>query len=267
MKICLYWYSATGNTMHLARAACDRWREMGHEPTAFDMLNRKKAEPPHPDQFDRVVFAFPVMVFRPPFTSIKFLEELPNSQKGVETHLLITSGGMGAKSDSWYANLLAQKGFMVAGAEEFTCTDSYIPFRKYFKFMEKKGLPNERTEKAAKAFADRVAAASKPPRQPWRGLGRSFFNSIGVGAPPNAGYTLLGPRRLEAEKCTGCTLCAKLCPTGAITMEGERPTVNEKACIGCVACFNNCPPGAWRLKKFGLEYHYRYEGEMVWKEL
>jgi NADH-quinone oxidoreductase subunit F len=47
--------------------------------------------------------------------------------------------------------------------------------------------------------------------------------------------------RVIAEKCTGCGLCVKVCPTGAIT--GPRKEVhnlNQSKCIKCRACFEIC---------------------------
>jgi NADH:ubiquinone oxidoreductase subunit F (NADH-binding)/(2Fe-2S) ferredoxin/Pyruvate/2-oxoacid:ferredoxin oxidoreductase delta subunit len=43
------------------------------------------------------------------------------------------------------------------------------------------------------------------------------------------------------EACTGCTLCAQVCPVGAI--EGEKKqkhTINTDACIRCGACYDSC---------------------------
>ncbi len=50
---------------------------------------------------------------------------------------------------------------------------------------------------------------------------------------------------IDADKCKGCTLCAKICPNGAI--EGkvkEAHIIHQDKCIKCGACMEKCRFGA-----------------------
>jgi NADH-quinone oxidoreductase subunit F len=52
------------------------------------------------------------------------------------------------------------------------------------------------------------------------------------------------------EKCTGCRLCEKACPSGAITfVEKRKPVIlNHEKCIKCGACYDVCKFDAIEVK-------------------
>jgi len=46
---------------------------------------------------------------------------------------------------------------------------------------------------------------------------------------------------ISDEICTGCTLCTKTCPVGAITGDRKEPhTIDQKKCTKCGLCFEKC---------------------------
>ncbi len=46
------------------------------------------------------------------------------------------------------------------------------------------------------------------------------------------------------SKITGCTRCLDLCPTGAITPNGDAVAIDAAICAGCGSCAAACPTGA-----------------------
>ena len=57
--------------------------------------------------------------------------------------------------------------------------------------------------------------------------------------------------QIDKEKCTGCGLCAKLCPTCTITLHDGHP-VWEDNCTHCMACITRCPAEAIEYGKKSL---------------
>lgn len=50
---------------------------------------------------------------------------------------------------------------------------------------------------------------------------------------------------LDEAKCTGCGMCAEVCPHAVFSLEeGKARLVDRDACMECGACAMNCPVAA-----------------------
>jgi len=59
--------------------------------------------------------------------------------------------------------------------------------------------------------------------------------------------------QIVEEKCNGCVLCMKACPTRAIRVRKEKARI-EGTCIDCGECMRVCPRDAMRAVTTGMEF-------------
>src|SRR5665647_3071453 len=59
---------------------------------------------------------------------------------------------------------------------------------------------------------------------------------------------------VDNDKCIGCGICSKVCPSLAITLVNRKAVVNEKDCRGCGGCNQRCPVYAIEMVKLDHPY-------------
>jgi len=73
--------------------------------------------------------------------------------------------------------------------------------------------------------------------------------------------------KIDIEKCTGCKICEKTCPFGAITVTDKIAKVQEN-CTLCGACVSSCPAGAITIERRQIpkEELDKFSGIFIWGE-
>jgi len=78
--------------------------------------------------------------------------------------------------------------------------------------------------------------------------------------PPDG---FLGMPDIDIAKCDVCGECAKVCPTGAITVSERSITFDMGQCIFCAMCARSCPKeGLFMSKGFELAGRSRKDLEV-----
>ncbi len=233
MKNVLFYFSATGNCLQVAR---DIAAEIGD----CEIISLAKYDTEKRIAAERVGIVFPVYFWGIPNIVKTFLEKI-GFENDPYLFAVATCGHTFAASLTQVNDLLRQKnrklhsGFAIRMPENYIISfnaDSEKTQRKLFVREKKKA-----------ALIGKVVADKK--EQP---LEKSkLMIAWLLGKPINESALKSFPTRDVNfnlnENCTGCGLCAKRCPVHNITLVNGKPEWSHH-CELCPACLQNCPAQA-----------------------
>lgn len=113
-------------------------------------------------------------------------------------------------------------------------------FSKYFKFIK---------YAADVAYSDGLIVVSHVKGHILAGFGGALKN-IAMGlATRSTKQQMHGDVKpqINIERCTGCGMCMKYCPNGAIKIINKKANFDYSLCIGCADCITICPSRALKI--------------------
>lgn len=130
--------------------------------------------------------------------------------------------------------------------------DNYFPMFDVGKQVE--GVGKKRVGERLSVICDDIAARRRYVESP------TLFGRV-------AGWWMrMFPLSAEAyrrfyveDSCSGCGMCASLCPEDNIRMSGGRPVIGGN-CLTCGACYHNCPSASIRYRGEKSRVQYRHSG-------
>lgn len=267
MKLVLRYFTGTGNT---ARACALIEKEFVNAGWEVDSRVVRAAMPqPYAEieTADLLLAAFPVLGFSPPTIMRKWLARLPR-RKGQAAAVLAVGGaimlndryvpGWGAGAPFSAAAALTRRGRTVLGIGEVSYPDN---FTQATNPPDEAGCARIRAlnDPATVDFGKRLiaAAADSAVERPFlrRHLAvRSIMAVIGFFFRV-LGRRVLAKSYIADRSCTGCGLCARVCPARAISLRRGRPRWGLR-CVACNRCINLCPSGSIKTSTAVLISHF-----------
>jgi len=241
-KIVIFYFSGTGNTWWVSERIAETLKGMGVEASAhsIEQVSVESASALIEDA-DAVGLGFPIYGSDVPRNFLRFLEALPEQAEGKDTLGFVTQMAWSGDGFNFLRKMMAAKGYRVRWTAEFNMPNNVaIPFiplpysAEYARFKKQLEKAQEKIVQLCKVMVngdDQIehddlfsTASAWIQRGPFRWMhdwaGRLWS--------------------VEAEACTSCERCARICPADNIRMADGVP-VHGDDCILCLRCFNYCP--------------------------
>lgn len=242
MKTELYYFTGTGNGLHIAKSV-KKSLVQRHEAVELIPINTLDFSKAIHSSANRVGIIFPTYAMTAPAIVKRFAEKLRLSSKSyVFTYAHCGGGGAGGATAS-IVDILFDNDIIVTNTFQTTFPSNSTLF-KYTD--EKLEWILSKSEVSVKENVGAIVDMVEKIRPKSNSLNRASRKVTGIFSAALENY--LQFKVIEAnDNCTGCSVCSKVCPMGNIEMNGK-PQFKSN-CEMCFACINNCPQKSLGFKK------------------
>ncbi len=233
MSVTVFYFTGTGNSLVAARTLAGRLKDASIVPLA-GIFNEGS---PYQVNTDKAVFVFPVYCAGIPALVARVLDLIKMPQTKYVSAIANCASSAGAALDIFAAEMLQRCGRTLSAGHVIFMPGNYTPLYGSEKpeTIERmlKEADNRLLEIACGITAGTPVEYSLPAPLAW--MTRLSWKLCISGFP-------YAQKRFRAERtCTGCGICAKVCPVNNILMSANGRPQWLKKCEQCMACLQYCP--------------------------
>ncbi len=276
MKVILYVFSGTGNTLAVANlykkflennpvneqekkliknteeqiSANETGSGEFNAGTKVDIyrVSAKSGKLPMPDGYDVVGVGYPIHAFCAPEPIIKLCKRLPALKNGERKRAFIfKSSGEGLHvndcSSQKCIKILTKKGYDVQMERHFV-----MPYNMIYRHRDEMAKHMWIYTHALVDLSCRELIAGKREKVKKPFIETMWFAPIGW-IEQKFAHVHGTAFRVDSKKCVNCGLCASICPENNITLENGIYKFGHK-CVLCMGCAFNCPKDAVKVGVF-----------------
>jgi len=253
MKTSIYYFTATGNSLYVARLIADGIGDSKLIPIVKTLALVEDVTG------ERIILVFPVYVYRVPRIVARFAARI---KKADSICAVVTMGGESGTTFNQLRSILRKNTLDLNAAYAVKMPDNF--FTPY-----ENAVPDDRRKKKLDEAPGRITEIVQHIKNGDKTIEKdtSFFKTwIWPGIMFAAGYTQipgLGKKSFIVEQsCNGCGICEKVCPVGNITMTDGKPVWLDH-CELCLACRHWCPQKAIHFGKTDKGRRSQYRNPFV----
>jgi len=250
MKAAIYYFSATGNSLVVAKDLA-----RGLDNAEFIPIS-KALKIPEATAYEVIGFVYPVYMFGLPLIVADFLKTV-KIRPQTYVFSVTTLGGLPGRAHTLAKDILKKRGIDLACGFSVIMPGNYVPLYGAFSKERQNKIFTQQKIKTQEilSFIRQMKRSAIMEEKPFL---LSFLLYKMIYKIGSAKIPLSAQGFWVTEKCTKCGICAKVCPVENIRLTDGKPLWLTH-CQHCMGCLQWCPVEAVQYQKMTLNkkrYHH-----------